>query len=151
MSVTSNIFTSMQSTNQGSIISVRTSDARFQTLSSGGSYSHSTTQQSTVFHHDYNRADTWNHITLPVSSPTGKTTSFTSIHQEVAQELSNPQWTSEVTSGPRRIGPNGGNTPAIGEDLPGSPVGDMLLPMLVIALGYIVVKLFRNRKTSQAL
>ena len=92
----------MQSTNQGSIISVRTSDARFQTLSSGGSYSHSTTQQSTVFHHDYNRADTWNHITLPVSSATGKTTSFTSIHQEVAQELSNPQWTSEVTSGPRR-------------------------------------------------
>ena len=102
MSVTSNIFTPMQSTNQGGVISVRTSDARFQTLSSGGSYSHSTTQQSTVFHHDYNRADTWNHITLPVSSATGKTTSFTSIHQEVAQELSNPQWTSEVTSGPRR-------------------------------------------------
>ena len=152
MSVTSNIFTPMQSTNQGGVISVRTSDARFQTLSSGGSYSHSTTQQSTVFHHDYNRADTWNHITLPVSSPTGKTTSFTSIHQEVAQELSNPQWTSEITSGPRRApGPGGPGGPAIGEDKPGSPVGDMLLPMLMIALGYIVVKLFRNRKTSQAL
>ena len=142
----------MQSTNQGSIISVRTSDATYKTVSSGGSYSHSTTQQSTVFHHDYNRADMWNHITLPVTTATGRTTSFASIHQEVAQELSNPQWTAEITSGPRRApGPNGGNTPAIGEDLPGSPVGDMLLPMLVIALGYIVVKLFRNRKTSQAL
>ena len=151
MSVVANIFTPMQSTNQGSIISVRTSDASFKTVSSGGWHTHSAAQQSLVYHHDYNRINTWNHITLPISSPTGKTTSFTSIHQEVAQELSNPQWTSEVTSGPRRIGPNGGNTPAIGEDKPGSPVGDMLLPMLMIALGYIVVKLFRNRKTSQAL
>ena len=141
----------MQSTNQGSIISVRTSDASFKTVSSGGGYTHPAAQQSVVYHHDYNRINTWNHITLPVSSATGKTTSFTSIHQEIAEELSNPQWISEVTSGPRRIGPNGGNTPAIGEDLPGSPVGDMLLPMLVIALGYIVVKLFRNRKTSHTL
>lgn len=31
------------------------------------------------------------------------------------------------------------------------PVGDMILPMLVIALGYVVVRFFRNRKTSQAL
>lgn len=152
MSVVSNIFTPMQSTNQGSIISVRTSDASYKTVSSGGGYTHSAAQQSVVYHHDYNRINTWNHITLPVSSPTGKTTSFTSIHQEIAQELSNPQWTAEITSGPRRApGPNGGNTPAIGEDKPGSPVGDMPLPMLVIALGYIVVKLFRNRKTFQAL
>ena len=149
MSVVSNIFTPMQSTNQGSIISVRTSDASYKTVSSGGWHTLPVAQQSVVYHHDYNRANTWNHITLPVSSPTGKTTSFTSIHQEVAQELSNPQWTSEITSGPRRApGPGG---PAIGEDKPGSPVGDMLLPMLMIALGYIVVKLFRNRKTSQAL
>ena len=151
MSAVANIFTPMQSTNQGSIISVRTSDASYKTVSSGGWHTHPAAQQSVVYHHDYNRANTWNHITLPVSTATGKTTSFTSIHQEVAQELSNPQWISEVTSDPRRIGPNGGNTPAIGEDLPGSPVGDMLLPMLVIALGYVVVKLFRNRKTSQAL
>lgn len=148
MSAVANIFTPMQSTNQGSIISVRTSDASYKTVSSGGWHTHPAAQQSVVYHHDYNRINTWNHITLPVSSATGKTTSFTSIHQEIAQELSNPQWTAEITSGPRRIGPGG---PAIGEDEFGSPVGDMLLPMLVIALGYIVVKLFRNRKTSQAL
>jgi hypothetical protein len=138
----------MQSTNQASIISVRTSDASFKTASSGGWDFYPTTQQSKTYHHDYNRVNTWNHITLPVSSAAGKTTSFTSIHQEVIQDLSD-QLQAEITSGPRRApGPGG---PAIGEDKPGSPAGDMLLPMLVIALGYIVVKLFRNRKTSQAL
>lgn len=142
----------MQSTNQGSILSVRTSDASFQTLSSGGGHIHSAVQQSVVYHHDYNRINTWNHITLPVSSPTGKTTSFTSIHQEVAQELSNPQWTAEITSGPRRA--RGEETPdgsATGQLNPGSPVGDMLLPLLAMAAAYIIVKLFRNCKTSQAL
>ena len=149
MSAVANIFTPMQSTNQGSIISVRTSDATYKTVSSGGWHTYPAMQQSVVYHHDYNRINTWNHITLPVSSATGKTTSFTSIHQEVDQDLYNQQLTAEITSGPRRApGPGG---PAIGEDEFGSPVGDMLLPMLVIALGYIVVKLFRNRKTSQAL
>ena len=97
-----------------------------------------------------------------------KTASFSTIQQEVIQTVTyspghtykayNPAEAAAQTlyteqpNGPRRApGPNGGSTPAIGEDKPGSPVGDMLLPMLVIALGYIVVKLFRNRKTSQAL
>ena len=146
MSVVSNIFTPMQSTNQGSIISVRTSDARFQTLSSGGSYSHSTTQQSTVFHHDYNRADTWNHITLPVTTATGKTTSFTAIHEDVVQDM-NVQLHSEITSKPRRARGDQQEGDATGE----VPVGDMLLPLLAMAAAYIIVKLFRNRKTSQAL
>ena len=146
MSVTSNIFTPMQSTNQGGVISVRTSDARFQTLSSGGSYSHSTTQQSTVFHHDYNRADTWNHITLPVTTATGKTTSFTAIHEDVVQDM-NVQLHSEITSKPRRVRGDQQEGDATGE----VPVGDMLLPLLAMAAAYIIVKLFRNRKTSQAL
>lgn len=94
-----------------------------------------------------------------------KTASFSSIQQEVVQTVTySPGYTykaynpveaaaqafyTEQPQGPRRApGPGG---PAIGEDEPGSPIGDMLLPMLVIALGYIVVKLFRNRKTSQAL
>ena len=147
MSVVSNIFTPMQSTNQGSIISVRTSDASFKTVSSGGWHTHPAMQQSVVCHHDYNRANTWNHITLPVSSPTGKTTSFTSIHQEVDQDLSNQQWIAEITSGPRRARGEQQEGDATGE----VPVGDMLLPFLVMTLAYIIVKLFRNRKTSQAL
>ena len=101
------------------------------------------------------------------SLSTTKTASFSTIQEEINQAVTySPGHTykaynpveaaaqalyTEQPHGPRRIGPNGGDTPAIGEDKPGSPVGDMLLPMLVIALGYIVVKLFRNRKTSQAL
>lgn len=102
------------------------------------------------------------------SLSTTKTASFSTIQKEINQAVTySPGHTYKVYNpaeaafqtlyteqphGPRRTpGPNGGDTPAIGEDKPGSPVGDMLLPMLVIALGYIVVKLFRNRKTSQAL
>ena len=79
-----------------------------------------------------------------------RTTSFTGIHQEIVQSIS---YTSSIepVSETTPPGPPGPGGPAIGEDKPGSPVGGMLLPMLVIALGYIVVKLFRNRKTSQAL
>ena len=148
----------MQSTNQGSIISVRTLDARSQMVSSGGGNAHSTTQQSLVYHHDYNRANTWNHITVPVSTAKGKTTSFTSIHQEVAQTLFTNQeeayssssiFTSRRNSD-REDQLDDSNT-ATGQEKPGSPVGDMLLPMLVMALVYVVVKLFRNRKTSQVL
>lgn len=132
-----------------SVISIRTSDARVQSVSSssiqGGHY----TPRSTVYHHDANNNASWNHITLPVANVTGKTTSFTSIHQEVAQDLSNQQWTAEITSGPRRSrGENpGGN--AVGDNT--VPAGDMLLPLLTMAAAYIIVKLFRNRKTSQAL
>ena len=76
-----------------------------------------------------------------------RTTSFTGIHQEIVQSIS---YTSSIDPVSETTPPGPGG-PAIGEDKPGSPVGDMILPMLVIALGYIVVKLFRNRKTSQAL
>ena len=98
------------------------------------------------------------------SLSTTKTASFSTIQMEVSQTITyspghthkayNPAEAAAQTlyaeqpQDPRRIGPGG---PAIGEDELGSPIGDMLLPMLVIALGYIVVKLFRNRKTSQAL
>jgi imidazolonepropionase-like amidohydrolase len=146
MSVESNIFIPMQSVNQGGVIAVRTSDACFQTLSSGGSYSHSTTQQSTVFHHDYNRADTWNHITLPVTTAAGKTTSFTSIHKEVVQDL-NDQLHSEITSNPRRVRGEKPDGPAVGE----VPAGDVLLPLLAMALAYIIIKITRNHTNPQTL
>ena len=88
-----------------------------------------------------------------------RTTSFSSIHQEVSQSLFSDQQqapfasSSSVTS--RRTTErddqlDDSNT-ATGQEKPGSPVGDMLLPMLVMALVYVVVKLFRNRKTTQVL
>ncbi|MBO5817845.1 MAG: hypothetical protein J6R26_07925 [Paludibacteraceae bacterium] len=98
------------------------------------------------------------------SLSTTKTASFATIQNETHQavtyspghtyqaynpvEVATQALYTEQPHDPRRIGPGG---PAIGEDEPGSPVGDMLLPMLMMVLGYIVVKLFRNRKTSQAL
>lgn len=84
------------------------------------------------------------------------TISFASIHRDITAvnavniSLMNSN-SSGGTSTSRPGAPTGGNgetPPATGQLV---PVGDMLLPMLVIALGYIVVKLFRNRKTSQAL
>jgi hypothetical protein len=84
------------------------------------------------------------------------TISFASIHRDItatnAVNISLMNSNSSGGTSPSRPGvPTGGD----GETLPATgqlvPVGDMLLPMLVIALGYIVVKLFRNRKTSQAL
>lgn len=84
------------------------------------------------------------------------TISFASIHRDITAvnavniSLMNSN-SSGGTSTSRPGVPTGGNDetpPATGQLV---PVGDMLLPMLVIALGYIVVKLFRNSKTSQAL
>ena len=65
------------------------------------------------------------------------------IHAEVANNIQNtPHF---ITS--RQNSDRGPGTDATGE----VPIGDMLLPLLAMAAAYIIVKLFRNRKTSQAL
>ena len=99
------------------------------------------------------------------SLSTTKTASFSTIQKEVSLSVtSSPGHTykaynpaeaatqslfTEQPHGPRRSrGENpGGN--AVGDNT--VPVGDMLLPLLAMAAIYIFVKLFRNRKTSQAL
>ena len=87
-----------------------------------------------------------------------RTTSFSSIHQEVSQSLfseyeevcsSSSTFTSRRNSD--RDDQLDDNNTATGQENPGSPVGDMLLPMLVMALVYVVVKLFRKLKTTQVL
>ena len=99
----------------------------------------------------------WNSLSVK------RTTSFATIHQEVIQTVStspgytykaynpaealNGQLYIEQISGPRRVRGEQPEGDATGE----MPVGDMLLPLLVMTLAYIIVKLFRNRKTSQAL
>lgn len=121
-----------QSAAQGGILTVRTSQKSFQSVGAGGAGGFSSTQRGLS------------------SYSVKKTTSFSDIHQEVAQSVSDA-YSATLMSETTPPGPFGPGGPAIGEDKPGSPVGDMLIPMLLIALGYIVVKLFRNRKTSQAL
>ena len=117
---------------KGGILTVRTSQKSFQSVGAGGAGDFSSTQRGLS------------------SYSVKRTTSFSDIHQEVAQSVSDA-YSATLMSETAPPGPPGPGGPAIGEDKPGSPVGDMLIPMLAIALGYIVVKLFRNRKTSQAL
>ena len=99
------------------------------------------------------------------SLSTTKTASFSTIQKEINQAVTySPGHTykaynpaeeaaqtlyTEQPNGPRRSrGENpGGN--AVGDNT--VPVGDMLLPLLAMAAAYIIVKLFRNRKISQAL
>ena len=127
--IASSDFSSQSRVVGNSLISVKTSDKTFKSVGSGG--------LSPV-----------NHTSYSVKG----TTSFSSIHKDVSQTIyySTLQAYSAAPASTGAPG-HGPDVPAIGEDELGSPVGDMLLPMLAIALGYIVVKLFRNRKTSQAL
>lgn len=96
-----------------------------------------------------------------------KTASFSSIQQEVVQTVTySPGHTykaynpaeeaaqtlfTEQPSGPRRTNGRGDNPGgnAVGDAT--IPVGDMLLPLLTMAAAYMIVKLFRNHKTSHTL
>ena len=101
------------------------------------------------------------------SLSTTKTASFATIQKETHQAVTySPGHTykaynpvevaaqvlyTEQPNGPRRA-PGRGEDPggnAVGDNT--VPVGDMLLPLLAMTAAYIIVKLFRNRKTSQAL
>ena len=101
------------------------------------------------------------------SLSTTKTASFSSIQQEVIQTVTySPGHTykaynpaeeaaqtlfTEQPSGPRRTngrGDNPGGNPVGDATI---PVGDMLLPLLTMAAAYMIVKLFRNHKTSYTL
>ena len=85
-----------------------------------------------------------------------KTASFTAIHSDVSG-LQSPlipqprlytEGTSDGSSGER---PGAGDTngnPAGGQEY---PMGDMLLPLLVMTMAYVVIKIFRNCKISKAL
>ena len=99
------------------------------------------------------------------SLSTTKTASFSTIHQEVSQTVSyspghthkayNPAEVAAQTlfteqpSGPRRSRGENPGGPAVGDA--SVPAGDMLLPLLTMAAAYMIVKLFRNHKTSHTL
>ena len=99
------------------------------------------------------------------SLSTTKTASFSSIQNEVIQtvtyspghtykaynpaEAATQSLFTEQPHGPRRSRGENPGGPAVGDA--SVPAGDMLLPLLAMAAAYIIVKLFRNRKISQAL
>ena len=107
------------------------------TLSTGGWSSLSTTKTASF-------SAIQKEVSLSVTSSPGHTYKAYNPAEEAAQTLY-----TEQPNGPRRSrGENpGGN--AVGDNT--VPVGDMLLPLLAMAAAYIIVKLFRNRKISQAL
>ena len=114
-----------------------TTGAASATPSTGGWSSLSTTKTASF-------STIQKEVSLSVTSSPGHTYKAYNPAEEAAQTLY-----TEQPNGPRRSrGENpGGN--AVGDNT--VPVGDMLLPLLAMAAAYIIVKLFRNRKTSQAL
>jgi hypothetical protein len=99
------------------------------------------------------------------SLSTTKTASFSAIQKEVVQTVAyspghtykayNPAEAAAQTlyteqpNGPRRSRGENPGGPAVGDA--SVPAGDMVLPLLTMAATYIVVKLFRNHKTSHTL
>ena len=97
----------------------------------------------------------WNSLSVK------RTASFSAIQQETFSEVSYTPGASYAPYNPleeqgirtrynsrEEETPEGEATGQLGND---SPVGDMLLPLLAMAVIYVFVKLLRNRKTSQAL
>ena len=106
-----------------SVISVRTSDQSYQSFGGGSQSSYLT--------------------------PTG-TGSFVSMHGDVSagvmQKLDFTPVTYAESEGGESTGrPNGGATGELNPEF-ASPVGDVLLPLLLMAFVYTVVRFWRNRK-----
>ena len=116
---------------KGGVLTTRTSSKTFQSVGSGGT----------------------GVVGSNGSYSVKKTASFTAIHKDISQSISY-EWAPVSLSAQSSEGGESGRGDNPGGPVVGDqtvPVGDMLLPLLAMAAAYIVVKLFRNRKTSQAL
>lgn len=107
------------------------------TLSTGGWSSLSTTKTASF-------SAIQKEVSLSVTSSPGHTYKAYNPAEEAAQTLY-----TEQPSGPRRSRGENPGGPAVGDA--SVPAGDMLLPLLTMAAAYMIVKLFRNHKTSHTL
>lgn len=106
-------------------ISVRTSDKTLRSFSSGGGVG---------------------------SYTSSGTTSFISIHNEVQSGMSVPGIGGGITSTGKVYGGKPGGKPIdppIGQKDPQVPVGDALIPMLLMIAVYAIVRFFNSRKKLQ--
>ena len=141
--ITSSGFSAQSSVARNSVISAKKSDKTFKSIGSGiggstttsSSYSVKGTLSSTSIHKEVRHTVTY--------SP-GHTHKVYNPAEVAAQTLF-----TEQPQGPRRSRGENPGGPAVGDA--SVPAGDMLLPLLVMAAAYIVVKLFRNHKTSHTL
>ena len=133
----------MQSTNQGSIISVRTAGGRMQSIAASGEYGADFVPQEQV-HYSATSA------TLGCPSPYSVkgTTSFTAISSDVGEGVATQD---NLFGGPAQMKGRAyagrPDRPPVGQEM---PLGGMLLPMLVMVCAYMLVKVIK-RKKSQAL
>lgn len=133
----------MQSTNQGSIISVRTAGGRMQSIAPSGEYGADFVPQKQV-HYSATSA------TLGCPSPYSikGTTSFTAISSEVGEGVATQD---NLFGGPAQMKGRAyagrPDRPPVGQEM---PLEGMLLPMLVMVCAYMLVKVIK-RKKSQAL
>lgn len=120
---------------KGGVLTTRTSSKTFQSVGSG---------REVFFEPDWQGLNSYS---------VKRTTSFAAIHKDISQSISY-EWAPVSLSAQSSEGGESGRGDNPGGPVVGDqtvPVGDMLLPLLAMAAAYIIVKLFRNRKTSQAL
>ncbi len=108
-------------TSSGKLFTVRTSDKSFESFSSSVSAS-------------------------SYLSPIGNG-SFVAMHGAVSSNLMQELSFTVQTYGQKPGGKP--SNPPIGETNPDLPVGDALIPMLLFACAYAVVRFFKNRKMSK--
>lgn len=141
--ITSSGFSAQSSVARNSVISAKTSDKTFKSIgggmggsaTTGSSYSVKGTLSSTSIHKEVRHTVTY--------SPGHTYKAYNPV------EVATQALYTEQPSGPRRSRGENPGGPAVGDA--SVPAGDMLLPLLVMAAAYMIVKLFRNHKTSHTL
>ena len=91
---------------------------------------------------------TWRSYSSGSGSGHAVSGSFVNVHSQVADGLNNtlmPKIDFEPTTYAVRP-----DTPPVGELEPDAPIGDAVLPLLLIACTYVLVRMFRNRKKLQS-
>ena len=135
---------------QGAVVSFRTSSRNYQSVGCTGV----TSSREFGFAGISNKQSSSSESVILGSYSVKRTASFSAIHDEIADVSSivEPSTSESSIYGPRRNSDRPGD---IGDGYTGelipNPVGDMLLPMLAMAVAYLIVKLFRKRKTSHIL
>ena len=144
ISSSSSLFSAKSSASQGSVITVFNSEGRLHSVgpsalgssqSIGGSRAYSVKKTASF-------STIQKEVVQTVTYSPGHTYKAYNPAEDAAQALY-----TEQPRGPRRSSDRGPGSEAVGE----IPVGDMLLPLLAMVVAYIIIKLFRNSKTSQAL
>lgn len=132
---------------RGAVVTFRTSNGTYQSVGAGAASSPGGGRTNIS-----NKQNISSENVVTSAYSVKRTTSFTAIHKDVADvaTLVESGTAESIVCAPRRSrrGENPGG-PAVGDA--SVPAGDMLLPLLVMAAAYIVVKLFRNHKTSHTL